>query len=443
MDLNPSLSRRVVIVAPDFTPSGQPPALRARFFANHLVEQGWHVTVITADTGAYDWPVDPENEELVSDSVEVIRTSTLPLTWTRRVGIGDIGLRSLFQQWQALRRLCRSGQVDAVFISISPFFTAVLGRLVWQEWKIPYVIDYIDPWVNDFYLTQPVALRPGRRKWILAHRLAGLLEPLALKHVAGLTAVSQGTIDGITRRYAWLRGVPIAEIPYGAESGDFAHIRQYPRRNVVFDPHDGCMHVSYLGTVGAGMRGTVRAVFQAVRAGLDQYPEQFEALRLHFVGTTYAPGPQAEPQILDMAAECGVTAVVREHPARISYLDTLQTLTDSHGLVVVGSQEPHYTASKLFPYILAERPLIAVTHEASSVVNIMRESMAGEVITFSEDHPAVSKSGEIMEALRGLLTVGPAWRPTTRWDVFERYTTATMTRILAGVLDCAITAGRE
>jgi hypothetical protein len=49
----------------------------------------------------------------------------------------------------------------------------------------------------------------------------------------------------------------------------------------------------------------------------------------------------------------------------------MQILLDSHALLVLGSESAHYTASKIFPYILANRPLLAVFHEESSVVRIL------------------------------------------------------------------------
>ena len=67
-DVNRSLRdqrKTVLIVGPDFTPSSYPPALRIRFFAQHLREFGWEPIVLTTDPGYYEWEVDPENEKLL------------------------------------------------------------------------------------------------------------------------------------------------------------------------------------------------------------------------------------------------------------------------------------------------------------------------------------------------------------------------------------------
>ena len=60
--------------------------------------------------------------------------------------------------------------------------------------------------------------------------------------------------------------------------------------------------------------------------------------------------------------------MVTETPDRLDYLDALAVLTHASGILLLGSSEPHYTASKLYPALLARRPVLAVFHEKSSVV---------------------------------------------------------------------------
>ena len=83
---DPNQRRTVLIIAPDFTPSSYPPALRARFFAQHLREFGWDPIVLTTRPENYEWNVDPENEKLLDASVEVIRTGAWSIKWTRKAG---------------------------------------------------------------------------------------------------------------------------------------------------------------------------------------------------------------------------------------------------------------------------------------------------------------------------------------------------------------------
>jgi hypothetical protein len=184
-------------------------------------------------------------------------------------------------------------------------------------------------------------------------------------------------------------------------------------------------------------------MLSAVRSGLERSPALFERLRLHFVGTTYAPDKgNLQYQVMPLAREAGVERVVDERPGRISYLDALQLLIDSHALMVVGSDAPHYTASKIFPYILAKRPLLVVFHEASSVVGILRETGAGSVVTFNAERPPQERVPEITRALEEILSLPAGYQPPTHWQAFEAYTTRAMAARLARVFDRAVLGER-
>ena len=424
------------MVGADFAPSSLPPALRMRYFAQHLPEFGWEPIVLTTDATHYDWKVDPDNERLLPASLEVIRTSAWSAKFTRKIGVGDVGMRSIWPHWRALSELCRKQKVDLLFIPVPPFVPMVLGRLAHLRFGIPYVIDYIDPWVSEYYWSLPKEKRP--RKWVLAYTLSRLLEPFSLKKVSHIVGVSQGTTDSVIIRYPWLTVEDATEIPYGGEPDDFDYLRKNKRCNNIFDASDGKFHISYVGAYPKGMEPTLRALFTALKLGLKRAPKLFARLRLHFVGTTYGASSNNHYQIKPLAEEMGVGAYVDEHPERVSYLDALQLLLDSQVLAILGSDASHYTASKIFPYILSRKPLLTIFHEESSVVQILRETQAGEVITYNTAAPPNTKVGVISEQLERLLELPQDYHPPTRWEAFEKYTTRAMAARLARAFDKAL-----
>lgn len=423
--------KQVVIIGADFTPSSLPPALRIRFFANHLPEFGWQPTILTTDPQAYNWAVDAENERLLSAWVHIIRTGALPVTVARRFGVGDIGMRSMLQHWFAFTALACKQRIDLVFIPVPPYMPMILGRLIHLRYGIPYVIDYIDPWVTDYYWKLPPAQRPP--KWPLANALSRLCEPFALRNISHITGVSQGTIDGVVVRYPWLTRHDGTEIPYGGEPADFAYLRQHPRPNVIFDKNDGLIHICSTGRGGRDLFPALRAIFTALRLGLERDKRLFQRLRIHFVGTDYSPTPCE--QVRPLACEMAVGDLVSEHPARVAYLDALQILLDAHVLLAVGSEETHYTASKIFPYILAERPLLAVFHEASNVIQTLRETGAGIWVDFGSVHPAETRAEQILLALQDCLVKNTPRRATALSEVFEPFTARAMTKRLVQVFE--------
>lgn len=421
--------KRVAIIAPDFTPSSLPPALRVRYFASHLPAFGWEPIIITTHPRHYEQPVDLANEQLLPPGLRVIRTEAVSPRFTRRVGFGDLGIRSLRQHWQALTQLHRAQKLDALLIPVPPFVPMILGRLAYQRLNIPYVLDYINPWRTDYFKKLPKSQRPA--KWRFADALAGVLEPLAVRHAAHLIAVSQGTNDMVIANYPGFPRERTMEIPYGGEQIDADFIRQHPRPNSIFTPDDGLIHLSSTGHFNPVLRHAAEAFFDAVRLGLERNPDLFRRLRVHFVGTTYAANAADAYQVLPIVREKGVEAFVTEHPERLSYQESLQIMADSHSLLMLGNPSPHYTASKVFPYILSKRPILALFHEQSSVV----ETQAGELVSFSAERPLSAQVEAIYDKLLAFISLPAGWQPPTRWDAFQQYSTRAMTERLAHVLD--------
>ncbi len=428
--------RRVVIIGGDFVPSSLPPATRIRFLATHLPEFEWEAIVLTTDSQYYDWTIDNENERLLPGSVEVIRTPAFRSSWTRKIGIGDIGMRSLWHHWTALKQLCSQKQIDLVFIPVPPYMSMTLGRMAHKKFGIPYVIDYIDPWVTEYYWNVPRQQRPP--KWPLAYAMSRIFEPYALKKVSHITSVSRGTIDGVVSRYDHLSDDDATEIPYGGEADDFEYLRRQPRKNPIFDLHDGMLHLSYVGACIPGMYPAVRGLFEAVRLGLTTNPDLFGRVRLHFVGTNYLGETKGPEGVMAIARAAGLEEQVTEHPARVSYLDSLQIMLDSRALVLVGSDETHYTASKVFPYLLSEKPLLAVFHEHSSVNEILKGCPAAWFIGFSSGRPVDEKAELILQSLQEALLMDAKNYRDERLAAADGYSTRTMAARLAESFDRVI-----
>ena len=431
--------KRVLIIGADFTPSSLPPATRIRYFAKHLPEFGWQPTILTTRPEFYESAVDPENEQLLSRSLEVIRTRALSTSGMRKIGIGDIGMRSLGHHWRAVARLCEAKIIDLIFIPVPPHTSMTLGRLAKIRFGIPYVVDYIDPWITEYYWGLPRHERPP--KWAMSYWLSRWLEPFSLRRVDHITGVSRATTDQVVSRYAHLSGEQATEIPYGAEVGDFDYLRNHSRPNSIFARRDGHLHVSYVGAYTEPMSETLRAFFAAFKCGLARAPQMFERVLLHFIGTTYSTNGGDPFRVTRVAKECGVVQWVREHPKRIPYLDSLQVMLDSDALILLGSGEQHYTASKVFPYVLAQRPLLAVFHEDSSVVKILRETHAGRLVTFNSQTRPGECVQEVSQNFEDILT--DDYHSETCWEAFDQYSTWAMTGRLAQAFDKVVSSSEK
>jgi hypothetical protein len=400
--------KNVVIVSADFLPSSLPAAQRVRIFAGYLHRYGWNPIVLTVQEKYLEWDTDSNNELLIPSNVEIIRTRALTASQTRMLGFGDLGFRTLWFHCQEISRLAQERKIDLIMITVPSYLSMLLGRMAHEKYQIPYIIDYQDPWVTEYYWKLPVEKRPP--KWPLVHGMAQTLEPFALKSVSCLTGVSKETTSSIVDRYHWLKEENCFQIPLGIDPSDFELIRSNPRLNPIFKRGDGFLHVSYVGACMPAMYSVIKTILCAVREGTRKNPSLFERFRLHFVGSNYRHSDN--DQILPLARECGVSHLVSEHRSRVSYLDSLQIQLDSDLLLLPGSEETHYTASKLYAYLLTGKPILGLFHKQSQVSQVARELDLKSILTFSE---VADLGGKVPDLIAGFeLLVGKSSKATSK-----------------------------
>ncbi len=395
--------RRLLMISPHFPPDSSAGTHRVRLLAPHLAAYGWHPTVLTVAEQDYEGRIDSELARLVPVGLDVVRARALPARLTRRMGIGDLGLRALPGLHSAAWKLHRQQPFDAVFITIYPTYPAVLGPLMKRRFKLPFVLDYQDPWVGAW--GESVGGGPGGRvdaKSRSSRAVADRLEPHVLRAADGVTAVSARTYEDALDRTGSAPRV-VAEIPIGWDAADIDAVANRSAHPPLI-PRDGRLNICYTGTLLPLGIATLRAVLSAARALIEREPKLADRLRFYFFGTSNQTSG-GEARVLPHARELGVEHLVREHPARLDYLDALDALRQADVLLLLGSSERHYTPSKVFPALLAGRPMIAVYHEASTVVGMLRAAApqpASHLITFGEARPVETVTGCIADALRRL-----------------------------------------
>jgi hypothetical protein len=301
-----------------------------------------------------------------------------------------------------------------VFITIFPTYPALLGPIFKRRFDVPFVLDYVDPWIGAWGET--VGGGPDGRpdlKSRLTRALARRLEPRVVRAASGLTAVSALTYEQVRARHPEIGRIPCMAIPYGGELADFDQLRHQPRPNPYFDPKDGSIHLCYVGTLLPLGLETLRAFLGATVRLRQRRPELYRRMRLHFFGTSNQTAPDARPRVLPVARELGVNDRVTEIAPRIDYLDALMVQTQATAILMMGSSERHYTASKLYPGLLAHRPILAVYHEASSVVDNLRRAArapSARLITYGDHDRAESRVEAIYHELAALVE-HPVYNP--------------------------------
>lgn len=417
--------KKVLIISPNFPPINAADMHRVRQSLLYFEEMGWQATVIAVQPQYVEMSQDPILLHTLPSNASIIRIKAYKPEITRKFGLGNIGYRSMLQFYTAGNKLLSTNAFDLVYFSTTAFPVMVLGRIWKRKFKVPYIIDMQDPWRNDFYLDKPKNQRPP--KFWFAYRMDKYMEAYAMKKVDGIISVSPGYPKTLMERYKNITPEMCTVIPFGGAPIDFEVLEKSGLPNRLFKPGDGAINLVYIGRGGHDMSLALSGIFAGLAKGIAAFPEVFKRVKMFFVGTSYAADGKGQKTVEPIAEQFGVAQFVTEITDRLPYFEAMKVLKDADILIIPGSTDTNYTASKLYPYILAHKPLIAVFNEQSSVVEILASTKAGSCVTFQNADNPIDLGNKVFSVLNDYLKRIP-FLPDTNWTAFEPYSAREATR---------------
>jgi hypothetical protein len=377
------VNKRVLIISPYFPPTNAADMQRVRISLPYFANFGWDAEVVTVDEQYANLTKDALLLQSIPPGIKIHRVKALNPALAKILGMGGIALRSLWYYKKAVSRLLKNGRYDLVYFSTTQFPVCILGAYWKKHYGTPYVIDMQDPWHSDYYQDKPKEQQPS--KYWLSYRVNKYLEPKALKKADGLISVSQAYIDTLKQRYPVIQNIPAATITFGYLERDL-EIAQQNQSGFPSLLDAGSVNIVYVGRGGADMHKAITPVFQALQYGLKVNPDLYSKLKLHFIGTSYIPSITNKQSISLLAREYDIQDQVVEITERISYYHALSTLQQADALFIPGSDDAQYTASKIYPYLLTKKPLLAIFHPDSSAVDILRKCAEQAIVLTLNDN---------------------------------------------------------
>lgn len=388
-------TKSVLIVSPYFPPAALAGVHRARHLAKHLPAYGWTPTVVCVHERFHEQKLDDALGALLSPDTHIVKVDALPARITRPAGLGDISLRACPQLASAVLRLVREHRPRAVLITGSPYYPMLMASRI-SRLGVPVVLDFQDPWVSDWGAAQKAISKAG-----VSHRLARWLEPKAVRAAAFITSVSDIQNEQMAQRYPELDRRRFAAIPIGGDPEDFASAR-----NGATIPGNllapGMFNLSFVGTVMPRSAPLVRLFLTAVKRFSVQRPDLAARLRLNFIGTSNSTELRT-PLVAPIARELQVEAFVHEHCQRVAFTTALGLVACSDAVLMIGSDEAHYTASKIYPALMSGRPLVSLFHVASSSHTILKAAGGGLAYAYDPGQPTADLVDDISAGLARLL----------------------------------------
>ncbi|RZL36907.1 MAG: hypothetical protein EOP00_29055 [Pedobacter sp.] len=241
---------------------------------------------------------------------------------------------------------------------------------------MPYVIDMQDPWHTDYYKHRPKHERPP--KYWFSYNLNKYLEPIAIKNADGLISVSQKYLNDLNERYPELNQKNQKVITFGYSDIDLKIAQQ------VEMPHNSKKTLLYFGVLGPMMRKSLDLLFRNL-------PEKMKTeFQLVFKGTSYAGGKKANKTTVEFQHKYQLKNI-EEQSDRIGMFQVLKELSIANGLLIIGTDDSGYTASKLYPYLQVRKPILAILHPDSSANKILKENSNAVIINLEDSDGQVKR----------------------------------------------------
>ena len=243
-------------------------------------------------------------------------------------------------------RLIRRYPVDLVYASAGPLTSLLVASTVGRMCGVPWVGELRDRWSDNHYRD----LAP----WF--HRVDARVEELVLRSAVGLVTVSQPWADELERKY----GLPVRAVYNGFEDRDGS-------APVLEDGDAETVVVAHLGRLYGGKRDP-SPLFRA----LGQLGDDARRVRLDFYG------PEQEI-VRELATAFGVEDSVRVH-ADVPYARSLAVQSAADALLLLMWNTPAEEGvlpGKLFEYLGAQRPVLAVGAPEGAAASLIRERHLG------------------------------------------------------------------
>jgi glycosyltransferase involved in cell wall biosynthesis len=391
----------VLVIAHSFPPVSGVGVRRTLAFVRYLPAQGWQPVVLTVRR-PLDGPPDEALAALVPSTVRVVRTpwvhprlvsQALRRRSGRSAGATDgsgraagppgrlrIWLRALlwipdqavgwwpFAVAAGLREL-RRGRIRAIYSTSGPPTSHLVAWTLKRLARRPWVADFRDPWTADLASArrQMYALR-----W--RYRLDRRLERHVLAAADRVVAVSEPQRRVLLAAAGEVESARFRVITNGYDPDDWVGLtRRAPDR----------FTITYTGTFYLAEQSPapfLEALAGLVRAG----PVGPGEVRLRILG------PSAQP-VQAAAAAAGVPEVVSA-TGPVSHRTALQAQLDASVLLLVrgpAQGRQGVLTGKLFEYLAARRPILALVPPDSAVADILRAAEAGPVVA-PADHSGIT-----------------------------------------------------
>lgn len=368
--------RTVLLIAFHFPPlQGSSGVQRTLRFAQHLPAYGWRPVILTITPRAYEAVASAAGNELAAGlevhrafGVDAAKLSVLG-RYPRRLALPD---RWASWRWWAVRaavRIARRSRIDVLW-STFPIATAhAVGLEVARRTGLPWIAEFRDPMWQGDYPPDPYVNLTWKE-----------LEQRIFARASQVIVTTPGAAAEYAQRFPEVGAGRIALIENGYDEETFRRAG------------------AALTAAPSAARGAIRLLHSGVIYPSERDPTQlFEALvALKSDGSISAANLQIVLRASGHAGEygarlkaLGIDDIVRLEP-QVDYLAALEEMLTVDGLLILQAANCNaQVPAKLYEYLRAGRPILALTDAAGDTARTLAAAGTGMVAPL-DSAPAIA-----------------------------------------------------
>lgn len=368
-----SADHRALLIAFHFPPmQGSSGLQRTLGFARHLPACAWTPIVLSARPGAYP-SVDESQAGLLPKGLTVVRAFCLDtarhLAFRGRYP-GFLAVPDRWISWVPAAvvvglRAVRRYRPDVIWSTYPLASSHIVGRILSGLTNIPWIADFRDPMVEQNPRTG--AWAPPDPK-VRATRLK--IEKACVEKAAALVFCTDWARDICTSRHAASDNFRFHVISNGYEESSFqAAEKALQGRPKTADA--SMITLLHSGTIYPTADRDPRPFFDAVAALKQENGISGSTLRVILRATGH------DDQFRSLLTERDISDIVRLEPP-LPYVEALAEMLSVDGLILFqGYTSNPAIPAKLYEYLRARKPILALVDESGSTVQLLRELATG------------------------------------------------------------------
>jgi len=279
-----------------------------------------------------------------------------------------------------LHKYLQSNKVDVIISTGPPHSMHLIAQKLHQKNSIKWIADFRDPWTDLYY-------NANFKQTFFAKKRNKKLENLVLTNADCVLTVSN------TLKKEFFKTAQQVEVITNGFDDEFVKLPLQKREKQ--------FTISYIGLLPKESNPSV--LFKVLKKLCAQDPLFSDHLKLNFIGDI-APEVKQEVAIQGLTEKVNFIGRV-SHEKAIAYQQKAQVLLL---LIPNVKKSEGILTGKIFEYLMAKRPILAIGPETGDLSELLKDTDAGVVIDYENETRLILEIEKLYKAYRdGCLQVAP------------------------------------